>query len=134
MRKIALLLAPAAVAAVVAALVLGRGSDPALQPAADPAHTPPAQTRVVIVSRSMPEPSRPGMVLHGRVEAGPMPHAAMRGTVMTDSECTPDMAGISRCRNEVRLSSGRTIVVRHPHDMSSVPCLSPGEDVVVQPA
>lgn len=134
MLLVALALVAVAGAAVGAVAFTRGGSDPAVVAAADPAHTPPATTRVLVVSRTMPAPSMPGMTVHGRLEDGAMPHAEMRGKVMTDSQCTPDMRGVSRCRNEVRLADGRTIVVRHPHDMSTVPCLSPGEDVLVRPA
>jgi hypothetical protein len=41
---------------------------------------------------------------------------------------------ISRCRNVMRLEDGREIVLRHPHDMSRVPCLAPGERVRLLPA
>ena len=57
----------------------------------------------------------------------------MMGEVMTDSECTPDAQMISRCRNVVRLASGETIVLRHPHDMTKIPCLAPGERVRLLP-
>jgi hypothetical protein len=136
MKKLlfALALVVAAAGATVALVASTRGgSDAGVEARADPAHTPPATMRVLIVSRSMPAASTPA-TLHGRLEAGAMPHAEMRGKVMTDSQCTPDARGVSRCRNEVLLADGRTIVVRHPHDMSTVPCLSPGEDVVVRPA
>lgn len=136
MKKLLVVLPLAALAATVAFVAFTRGeSDSAVAPpAADPAHTPPAQTRVLVVSRTMPEPSSPGMTLHGRLVHGAMPHAQIRGTVLTDSECTPDMTGISHCRNEIRLADGSTIAVRHPHDMADVPCLSPGEHVFVRPS
>ena len=41
---------------------------------------------------------------------------------------------VSRCRNEMQLQDGSRIVLRHPHDMSAVPCLAPGEDVLLVPA
>jgi hypothetical protein len=43
---------------------------------------------------------------------------------------------ISRCRNEVSLADGTRVVLRHPHNMSKVPCLAPGEHVrlIPQPA
>ena len=53
--------------------------------------------------------------------------------VMTDTDCSPDAQMISHCRNEMRLSNGETIVVRHPHDMRDVPCLAPGEHVQLIP-
>lgn len=130
------LVAVTALGAAAAAVVLGGGggADDPVRAAADRAHIPPAQMRVLVVSRAMPAPSQPGATLHGRLEQGRMPHAPMSGTVLTDSECTPGSDGISRCRNEVRLADGSTIVVRHPHDMAQVPCLSPGEPVRVSPS
>jgi hypothetical protein len=56
----------------------------------------------------------------------------MMADVMTDTECAPDAHMISRCRNVVR-ADGRRIVLRHPHDMSKVPCLAPGERVRLIP-
>jgi len=63
-----------------------------------------------------------------------MPDRGVPAEVLTDEDCAPDPSGISHCRNALRLEDGRTIVVRHPHDMRQVPCLTPGERVVVKPA
>jgi hypothetical protein len=63
-----------------------------------------------------------------------MPHAALDGTVLSDEDCAADAMGISNCLNRIRLEDGRTIAVRHPHDMREVPCLAPGEPVRVVPA
>ncbi len=63
-----------------------------------------------------------------------MPARGVPAEVLTDEDCAPDSSGISHCRNALRLEDGRTIVVRHPHDMRQVPCLTPGERVVVRPA
>jgi hypothetical protein len=54
------------------------------------------------------------------------------GVVLTDEQCQPDAAGVSHCLNTIRLTSGQTIAVRHPHRMSEVPCLAPGERVTVR--
>lgn len=62
-----------------------------------------------------------------------MPNRAMMAEVMTDTDCTPDAQMISRCRNVVRLADGRQIVLRHPHDMTEIPCLAPGERVRLMP-
>ena len=67
------------------------------------------------------------------LEEGTMPDRPMMAEVMTDSECAPDARMISRCRNVVRLASGRQIVLRHPHDMTTIPCLAPGERVRLIP-
>jgi hypothetical protein len=40
---------------------------------------------------------------------------------------------ISRCRNVVRLEDGSELVLRHPHDMRDVPCLAPGERILLVP-
>ena len=62
-----------------------------------------------------------------------MPDGPMMAEVMTDTDCTPDAQMISRCRNVMRLADGRQIVLRHPHRMSDVPCLAPGERVRLIP-
>ncbi len=114
-----------------AVLIAGGGGSSATR---DPAHTAPAAVRTLLVSATTAPVSQPGLVLHGRLMAGHMPMAATSGTVLTDEDCAPDAMGISHCRNAVRLADGRTIVVRHPHDMGRVPCLTPGEHVRVRPA
>jgi hypothetical protein len=122
-----------AVLAAAFAFVLiasGGGSSGA---AADPAHTPPAAARTLLVSMQRAPASQPGMLLHGRLVGGRLPVAATTGEVLSDEDCTPDAAGISHCRNAIRLADGHTIVVRHPHDMRRVPCLTPGEHVRVRP-
>jgi hypothetical protein len=137
-RYLPLGLIAVALAAGAVPLLLGDTADPvprtAAPLAADPAHTPPAATRVVLVSRTMPAPSAPGGVLHAALVGGRMPARPMSGVVLTDTECVPDAAGISHCRNEIELENGRTLTLRHPHDMSVVPCLSPGEPVRVRRA
>ncbi len=90
--------------------------------------------RTLLVSRGQPSVSRPGVRLHGRLVGGRMPHAAMKGTVLTDEDCAADMRGISNCLNRIRLADGREISVRHPHKMSEVPCFAPDERVRVVPA
>jgi len=68
------------------------------------------------------------------LETGAMPREPMMAEVLTDTDCAPDEQMVSRCRNEMQLPGGRRIVLRHPHDMSSVPCLAPGEQVRLVPA
>ena len=94
----------------------------------------PAAARTVMVSRAMPMPSAHERRLSAMLEEGTMPDRQMMAEVMTDSECAPDARMISRCRNVVRLTSGREIVLRHPHDMTTIPCLAPGERVRLIPA
>ncbi|HZQ15726.1 MAG TPA: hypothetical protein VFA82_03035 [Gaiellaceae bacterium] len=57
----------------------------------------------------------------------------MRATILTDTRCTPDMMGVSHCLNRMRLANGETITVVHNHRMMDMPCLDPGEHVVVTP-
>ena len=91
-------------------------------------------SRTVTVFTRMPAPSAHARRLSAVLEEGAMPPSALEATVLTDSECTPDRRMISRCRNEVRLADGRAMVLRHPHDMTRVPCLAPGERVILVPA
>lgn len=121
-----------AVAVVAAAVFLsacgGGGGDAAGQSV----EKTPASQRVVLVAPGGPvEPSLPGGVLHVWLLRGKLPSKAVEARVLTDEECEPDAAGISRCLNQLLMPSGETLVVRHPHDMSIVPCLSPGERVRV---
>ncbi len=121
------------------ALVGSPGKEPAVgspgkESAADPAHSVTGPIRTLVVSTSMPDSSKPGQILHGQLRSGPMPTRLLRAQVLTDEDCAPDASGISRCRNALRLEDGRTMVVRHPHDMGEVPCLTPGERVLVRPA
>ncbi|HEU6443717.1 MAG TPA: hypothetical protein VFL61_01525 [Gaiellaceae bacterium] len=94
----------------------------------------PAAARTVLVSAAMPAPSETPDRLSARLERGTMPTGPTSAEVMTDTDCTPDARMISRCRNELRLADGTTIVLRHPHDMRTIPCLAPGERVSLVPA
>lgn len=135
--RIALVIAVAAVAAtaVVAAGVLARGgSDGAtLAPVSEHAVPVPSEARDVLVSRAMPLPSAHARRLSAMLERGAMPARPVSAEVLTDTECEPDAELVSRCRNEVRLGDGRVLVLRHPHRMSDVPCLAPGEAVRLVP-
>ena len=93
----------------------------------------PSDARVVQISSTMPMPSAHARRLSAMLEQGSMPSQATTGEILTDTECTPDKDSISRCRNEVRLAGGSTIVLRHPHRMAHVPCLAPGETVRLLP-
>jgi hypothetical protein len=66
------------------------------------------------------------------VIGGAMPHRAVRATVMTDERCAPDARGYSHCLNDVRLVDGSVLHLRHNHQMAAVPCLSPGEQIVLE--
>lgn len=118
------------------ALALAGREDAADAPAAVSGHpvAAPSSVRTVVVSRTMPMPSAHERRLSAMLEAGTMPDRPVMGDVMTDSDCAPDAAMISRCRNDVRLADGRQIVLRHPHEMSRIPCLAPGERVRLIPS
>ena len=126
------------VAIVAGSLVIG-GSGLALErasqshePAVDPHGTALPAQRQVQLSRVMPAPSDYDG-LHAKLIGGAMPAAAVEATVLTDEQCQPDARGVSHCLNRMRLADGSVIQVRHPHDMSKVPCLSPGEHVQLVP-
>mgnify|MGYP001014328007 CR=1 FL=1 len=113
----------------------GGGRESADAPPAAGAHSQSTTTRTLLVSRrAMPEPSRPGAALNALRVAGVMPSGPDVGTVLTDEQCEPDAEGVSHCLNRLRLTDGRTLTVRHPHRMSEVPCMVPGETVRVRPA
>lgn len=63
---------------------------------------------------------------------GALPKGSVTGKVLTDTNCDPDLYGVSHCVNVIRLAGGREITVRHDHQMMNDPCLSPGETVRVQ--
>jgi hypothetical protein len=131
-----LLSALAAVAAlVVAALVVAGGDDGARTRAvAEHPVAIPAALRTVTVHGTMPPPSAHERRLSALLEHGAMPVGAMTAEVLTDTDCAPDERMISHCRNVVRLQDGHELVLRHPHDMSRVPCLAPGERIRLVPA
>lgn len=93
----------------------------------------PTSLRTVSVSSDMPRPSAHARMLSAMLIEGRLPDAPVTAEVMTDTDCAPDAQMISRCRNEMQLSNGEKIVVRHPHDMRDVPCLAPGERVRLVP-
>jgi hypothetical protein len=79
-------------------------------------------------------PSRGGgaRVTHVMLLRGSISHR-MDATVLTDTRCNPDSYGVSHCLNRMRLANGQTITVVHNHRMMDMPCLDPGEHVVVTP-
>ena len=93
----------------------------------------PSNARVVQISSAMPMPSAHARRLSAMLEHGSMPRHATAGEVLSDTECTPGKDMISRCRNELRLADGSTVVLRHPHKMADIPCLAPGETVRLVP-
>lgn len=98
---------------------------------------PPGRTVAVLPKGSAAvAPGRQGMrgVELVRLRSGAAPAHGVSGTVLTDESCAPGAAGVSHCRNDIRLASGRTISVTHDHPVASIPCLSPGERVTVRTA
>ena len=92
------------------------------------------RTLVVYKKNSKPEPSAPGNLMNARIVKGSVPKGGMVATVKTDEDCAPNSEGISNCLNKLRLKNGSMLEVRHPHDMSEVPCMGSGEQVQVKPA
>jgi hypothetical protein len=135
-RLLALLAATAIVVAAAGVFMMVRGGDAADSSTTAVSEHPvavPTAARTVSVSRTMPMPSAHERRLSAMLEDGTMPGRPMMADVMTDTDCTPDAQMISRCRNVVRLADRRQIVLRHPHDMTKVPCLAPGERVRLIP-
>ncbi len=89
--------------------------------------------RVYAHEPAAPSPSAAN--LHAGLEKGTLPDGGpVVATVLTDEDCMPDRQGISHCRNSVRLPGGGIVVLRHPHNMDQVPCLAPGEKVLLRRA
>lgn len=101
----------------------------------DPGHPRPnGATRVVLVAaKGMPSVSEPGGELNAVAVAGVLPQTSSYATVLSDENCAPDAAGVSHCLNRMRFDDGAELTVMHPHRMSQVPCLSPGERVMMRP-
>lgn len=53
------------------------------------------------------------------------------GTVLTDTNCTPDDRGLSHCHNGIGFDDGSQITIVDNHQMSRHRCLRPGERVRV---
>ena len=90
-----------------------------------------AALRTVVIAGPGERPpfmSATGSVLMASLESGQLPAGAVRATVLTDANCQPDQDGVSHCLNELAIGA-TTLVVRHHHKMSEVPCLTPGETV-----
>jgi hypothetical protein len=66
-------------------------------------------------------------LLHGSVTA------RTRAVVLTDTRCSPDAHGVSHCLNRMRLANGAVVMAQHDHRMMDMPCLSPGEHVLLTP-
>jgi hypothetical protein len=130
------LLGAAAAAILVVALAGCGGGDPASSPSSQTGEKATAASgmRTVRVFDHEPAPSPSVANLHAGLEKGALPDGPVLATVLTDEDCAPDRQGISHCRNRVRLAGGGIAVLRHPHDMHQVPCLAPGEKVLLRRA
>ena len=131
--RLVLLLALAVLSAGTITVALRDDDVPKRQYAAEHPIEPPAISRSVFVSSTMPTPSRSPRRLSAKLESGSMPATRTTVEVLSDTDCAPDRKLISHCRNEVRLPDGSLLVLRHPHNMSRVPCLAPGEHVELIP-
>ena len=80
-----------------------------------------------------PEKGPGARLTHVRMVHGTLA-SRMRATVLTDTRCTPDRQGVSHCLNRMRLANGATVTVVHDHRMMDMPCLSPGEHVLLRPS
>lgn len=132
--RLLLVLIVVAAATVGAATLYDRArSEPAPSLVAEHPVVIPENVRTVTVSTAMPRPSAGERTLSAMLVEGTLPPAPTSAEVLTDTQCVPDEEMISRCRNEMMLPDGSTIVLRHPHDMTKVPCLAPGEQVRLVP-
>jgi hypothetical protein len=92
-----------------------------------------SERRTVIVAHAgegLPNFSATDKLLMTSLVDGQLPSQAMQAVVRTDANCQPDEYGVSHCLNELAVGES-TIMVRHHHKMSEVPCLSPGETVTI---
>jgi hypothetical protein len=128
-----LLIAAAAIVLVALAGCGGGDRSPSSSsPASEGAAAAGLRTVLVFDRAKAPSPSL--TTLHAGLEEGSLPRGSTVATVLTDEDCAPDRQGISHCRNEVRVAGGGIVVLRHPHDMRQVPCLAPGEKVLLRRA
>jgi hypothetical protein len=100
--------------------------------AGDPAHEQPAYVRTLAVyTKREPAPSAHPKRMRALLTAGKLPGGVVDATVLTDENCEPDAKGVSHCSNKLKLPSGGTLTVKHPHRMHDVPCMTPEETVRV---
>ena len=143
-RSSAALLLLSSVALIAVAIVIlgiasaGARRSPAVAPTAShfvdlpQASAAPARRTLVVADRgeALPFMSGASGLLMASLERGKLPNQPVRATVQSDANCQPDQDGVSHCLNELDIG-GNTVVVRHHHKMSEVPCLTPGEVVDV---
>ena len=96
----------------------------------------PAQMRQATLFKKSADltPSVPDRPLQLKLVKGKMPKSTTMATVLTDEDCGPNKQGISYCKNKLRLEDGSMLEVRHLHDMSKVPCMSPEEHIELKAA
>jgi hypothetical protein len=101
--------------------------------ALSPGNQTDSERRTVIVAHAgegLPNFNATDKLLMTSLVDGQLPSQAMQAVVQTDANCQPDQDGVSHCLNELAIGS-ETVVVRHHHKMSEVPCLTPGETVTL---
>lgn len=129
-----------AAGAAITVSLLVPGSTIPVGPAAEPGQANgsqmqgPAIRKVLLSATDDGALSRPGGPQRAFLARGRMPAATTQAIVLTDENCAPDRQGVSHCTNRLRLGSGAILHVIHNHRMGEVPCLSPGERVLVEPA
>lgn len=91
-----------------------------------------ARRTVVVASggAGLPNFSATDKLLMTSLVDGQLPSQAVQAVVQTDANCQPDEYGVSHCLNELAVGES-IIMVRHHHKMSEVPCLTPGETVML---
>jgi hypothetical protein len=115
---------------VVGLIVIGSQNGASTTPNAASAPTAGSALRTVTLTTS-PDAMSSANHLTAVLLSGTMPHGSVQGTVATDTNCEADAAGISHCFNDVTLSDGSVLHLRHNHPMMGVRCLTPGETVMV---
>lgn len=88
----------------------------------------PAARSIVVIQLGDQRPAmQPGFVQVDLID-GFVPATLATGVVRSDTDCAPDAAGVSHCRNLIEVGS-RTLEIRHHHKMAEEPCFSPNETV-----
>ena len=93
----------------------------------------PGEPRTLVIggmNDALPGTSNEAGYLMANLQTGQIPAGATTATVRSDSNCAPDADGVSHCLNDLQIGS-LIVTVQHHHQMSSVPCLSPGETVTL---
>jgi hypothetical protein len=126
-----------ALMAVLAVIAIQQRPDPPASTSHFVELSPKNQTnstrRTVVIApggAALPNLSATDKLIMTSLVDGQLPRQAVQAIVRTDSNCQPDEQGVSHCLNELAIGSA-TVVVRHHHKMSEVPCLTPGETVTI---